>query len=440
MKKLILSVVTSTLLTFSLPPLIGSAEANLPAKDLSDLKVELENAKLIPGEKLKAEKVDKKKKAFDAVLKEQGISEDELRKEGSFYYDSSSGKFVVQVKKDIKDASKKEKFNKLKTNNKDKIKNPATVATTAETKTITSDVIIEEVKYSNEELIGIQDEFFKINDPKQFTQNTILAIDNQNNRLELLTDSIGEDLKKSLENTYGDKLYIKVDPDYVDAQDFKKARKDNWNSLGAGIGLKNNRLSQCTTAGIAYKSTQYFIVTAGHCIGTGGSVAYQFGVPVGTAHLNSMSSGFDFGLVRIDRPNELTGGRLATNGYYISGGSTGYDAKLSGTAEPYAGMPVCKSGIRTGYTCGEVKHVRTIHPHTDLIGIKVYSTNTRFASYGDSGSPLTYYSGGTYRNVGILSAGLTTNEYDNTVYFTPLVEMYKKYGLYSYSSNTPRKL
>jgi len=396
--------------------------------------VKIENNKLIEGEKLKAEKVDKKKVTLDAMLEEQNLNEETLREEGDFYYDSTKDQFVLQIKKDIKDASKKEKFNNLKNHSK------ARTITNA----IANDVVIEEVKYSNEELIEIQDQFFKVNNPELFTQNTNLNLDTINNRLELVTDSISDGLKKSLEDTYGDKLYVKVDPSFVDKHEPLKARKDNWNQLGAGIGMKSiieNKLNFCTTAGVARKGTQYFIVTAGHCVGEGGTPAYQWSVPVGTPHLNAMSSGFDFGLVRIDRANELTGGRYATNGYYISGeSSSGYDAKVSGAAKPYTGMPVCKSGITTGYTCGEVKHVRALHPVTRLVGIKVESSNAYFASNGDSGAPLTYYSNGIYRTVGVLSASATTIQYSRIVYFTPLEEMLDKYGLTYYSSNTKIKL
>ncbi|KKB33095.1 hypothetical protein [Bacillus thermotolerans] len=213
-------IFTSVLLALSMFSLADKTEATEKIEDFKELQVKIENNKLIEGEKLKAEKVDKKKATLDAMLEEQNLNEETLREEGDFYYDSSKDQFVLQIKKDIKDTSKKEKFNNLKNHSK------ARTITNA----VTNDIIIEEVKYSNEELIEVQDHFFKVHNPELFTQNTNLNLDTINNRLELVTDSISDDLKRSLEDTYGDKLHVKVDPSFVDKHEPLKARKDNWKS------------------------------------------------------------------------------------------------------------------------------------------------------------------------------------------------------------------
>lgn len=432
-------VVFFSLITLMMSPLVSEAEEKSQIREMTEMEKSFNNAKFNNEENLKAEKVEEKKKGLDATLQEAGIAEEEIREVGDFYYDKTRDKFVLQIKNDIKDSSKKEKFDKLKSKSKNENTKMSNLTTSE------GDILIESVKYSNEELIEFQDQFFKVNNPEQFSQNTNLNLDTINNKLELVTDSIEENLKKSLEKTYGDLLYVKVDPNFKDEHELLKARKEDWNQLGAGIGIRDPNGSSCTTAGIAYNTSRHFIVTAGHCINPAGyEVSFpvrQWHTNVGTTHLNSINSGFDFGLIRIDRSNELPGGRSATDGYYIDGSNPyGYDVKLSGIAKPYISMPVCKSGIRTGYTCGEVTNNRTIHPGTGLIGIKVSSSNPSFACKGDSGSALTYKGGGIYRTVGVLSAGATATDCSSTVYFTPLVEMLEKYGIYYYSSDTPRQL
>jgi hypothetical protein len=424
------------IITFALIMLFSfSITSNVKATNQVDLKVGFENAKLIKSEKLKAEKVDKKKQKFDDMLKKQGIDEETLREEGDFYYDPENDHFVMQIKKQIKDANKNKKFQNLKNSKKEKY----SVATT-------NDVIIEEVNYSYEELVKMQDEFFNINNKKLFSKNTILTLDSKNNRLELLTDSININLKQSLENKYDDKLYINIDPDFVTDPVPLKARKADWNQLGSGIGVRSN--GQCTTAGVAYKSTGNFIITAGHCINSIGTTAYQWFTPVGTAHLNALLSQFDFGLIKINRPNDLTGGRYASNGLYINGkSSNGYDVAITGAVRPYDNMLVCKTGITTGYTCGKVADSRVLHPALNTVSIRVVSGNSHFASKGDSGGALTNYSNGTYKIVGLTSAAnkfdfssYEDGQYATEVYFTPIIESLQKYDLYYYTSNIAKKL
>ncbi|GAA2699628.1 hypothetical protein GCM10009865_05790 [Aeromicrobium ponti] len=103
-------------------------------------------------------------------------------------------------------------------------------------------------------------------------------------------------------------------------------------------------------------------------------------------------------------------------------------------------MPVCKSGIRTGNTCGQVTNIRTVHPYTGLVGIKVYSSNPTFACKEDSGSVLYYDGNNIFKAIGILSAGSTTDDCNQTIYFTPLVEMLDRYDLNFYTSDTNKKL
>lgn len=48
----------------------------------------------------------------------------------------------------------------------------------------------------------------------------------------------------------------------------EKSVKSNWNKLGAGLGIQPPH-SSCSVAGIAYKTGQYFLLTAAHCFNSG---------------------------------------------------------------------------------------------------------------------------------------------------------------------------
>lgn len=68
-----------------------------------------------------------------------------------------------------------------------------------------------------------------------------------------------------------------------------KGREEDWNQLGAGLGIKNINGGTCSTAGIASKNGNYFILTAAHCFAgqtssTGEDLIRQYNTNVGRQH------------------------------------------------------------------------------------------------------------------------------------------------------------
>lgn len=233
-----------------------------------------------------------------------------------------------------------------------------------------------------------------------------------------------------------------------------KARDDVWNSLGAGLAIQNREL-RCTTAGVAYKGSTYFLITAGHCIDHHINqfwYQYQNDEMVGQAHLDSRDSGYDLGLIEISKLSEYTtrvpGGRYASNGLYRVGAETsagGYDSHLSGTSRPVVNQRLCKTGISTGLTCGKVTTASYSKPDgtqqivVDVLPNEGTYTGNYLSAKGDSGGALFNPADNTL--VGITSQGEVVGEYSGhsagrRAYFTPFTEIAMRYGLYLYTSST----
>ncbi len=361
------------------------------------------------------------KQELIANLKKQGLTMDDIAQEGVFYF-TENNEMVVKLLKDPKNKVRQDKIKKGYQLISDNAK---------------SNLIIENVSYSQKELENITENWFNENSDINFTEDIIIKYNYINNRIDIKTNELDKKSQKILSQRYGNKIHLDVDPSFVDKTTYTKQRTDDWNKLGAGIGIKAGDWS-CSTAGVAKKDTRYFIITAGHCVGTGN--VFQYNSLVGTSHLDSRNSGYDFGLVQINK-GSLT--RYASNGLYIydNNNPSDYDGRLRHLDKPVNGETLCKSGKTTGYTCGKV--TSTTANVAGEVNYEITKTNGWMAGSGDSGSASFRSSNGYL--IGITSR--VSNDhiangrtYGHIGYFTPYATLADRYGLSLYTNDTPTRI
>ncbi|WP_457946223.1 S1 family peptidase [Pseudarthrobacter sp. alpha12b] len=197
-----------------------------------------------------------------------------------------------------------------------------------------------------------------------------------------------------------------------------------------GVGYQTDRQAICSTGFSAFDPSGLpAVLTAGHCAddGTAKTADLLFqGVPNGRLGTIQFSQFGGPGNSTVLNPNSPTPGNVGTDiavlgnirqdldplpaaSTYGDQSEPGPDVKIIGTAAPVAGMPVCRSGWRTGWSCGHISAVGIF-----LVGGPTYPANLNdirafngFLSYdvqssgGDSGGP---WISGNYA-VGTHSAG-----------------------------------
>ncbi|NLV80608.1 MAG: protease [Rhodococcus sp.] len=162
---------------------------------------------------------------------------------------------------------------------------------------------------------------------------------------------------------------------------------DAYAALGAGNGLR------CSLGFNGEDGSGNPVnITAGHCdpnrlqAGTEwASKVYQLlGEDLGQHIGNFAETSLDGDDYAIIRPTADARGRFENNGVRVPGAAP---LPITGIADPVVGAPVCKSGLRTGYSCGVVTGVG----QTVEIGQRVltngFATNL-CALQGDSGGAL----------------------------------------------------
>jgi len=162
---------------------------------------------------------------------------------------------------------------------------------------------------------------------------------------------------------------------------------DAYAALGAGMGLR------CSLGFNAEDSSGSPVnITAGHCdpnrsqAGTRwASEVYQLlgdalGQRLGTFEKTSLDNN-DYGLIR---PAADAAGRFENNGVRVPNAAP---LPITGTADPIVGTPVCKSGLRTGYSCGVVTSAQQNVEIGQRVLSNGFSTNL-CALQGDSGGTL----------------------------------------------------
>lgn len=161
---------------------------------------------------------------------------------------------------------------------------------------------------------------------------------------------------------------------------------DAYAALGAGAGLR------CSLGFNAEDGSGPVNITAGHCdpnraqAGTRwASEVYQLigdelGQRLGTFEKTSLDNN-DYGLIR---PAADASSRFENNGVRVPNAAP---LPITGTADPIVGTPVCKSGLRTGYSCGVVTSALQNVEIGDRVLHNGFSTNL-CALQGDSGGTL----------------------------------------------------
>ncbi|WNQ11938.1 S1 family peptidase [Paenibacillus aurantius] len=143
-------------------------------------------------------------------------------------------------------------------------------------------------------------------------------------------------------------------------------RTDNYGTLGGGIALNS---SSCSTGAIGIKDTREFIITAGHCVNGDGGTEYQNTSVVGTDHHSALNSGTDVGLINI------TTSRYVSNAYFYGAeAKSNYDKKITSTSVGLLNELVCKSGVKTGTTCGVIKNTSQNITYASPYNVTVYDT------------------------------------------------------------------
>ncbi|MCH1625307.1 S1 family peptidase [Fredinandcohnia quinoae] len=249
---------------------------------------------------------------FNAILKAHNLTNEEFRDLGSRYF-NEHGVLVVQFKE-----------------------KPSTkiVSSLYADFADEKNIIIESVRFSEIELYAIQDEFVEKTKHLNLSKYTKIAMNEEHNGLTLQTPTLNDEQKQQiieLYNDYGERfIEFDIDPKYefipkplskapsttVIEPNFgntltTQTRFSDFSELGAGIGLKLPSGSSCTIGGIGHKGSDYFIITAGHCLTNENGFFRQYNAAVGERHLES--GPFDFGLVRITQSGNLPNGRWATN-------------------------------------------------------------------------------------------------------------------------------
>jgi hypothetical protein len=197
-----------------------------------------------------------------------------------------------------------------------------------------------------------------------------------------------------------------------------------------GVGYQTDQREICSTGFSAFDSAGMpSVLTAGHCADDGAAKTADLlfqGLPNGRLGAFQFSQFGGPGNTTVLNPNSPNPGNVGADiavlgkirqdldplpaaSTYGNPSEHGPDVKIIGSAAPVIGMPVCRSGWRTGWSCGHISAVGIF-----LVGGPTYPTDPKdirafngFLSYdvqssgGDSGGP---WISGNYA-VGTHSAG-----------------------------------
>lgn len=364
---------------------------------------------------------------FEVELSKMDITLEEINAIGDFYF--KDGNMVLQLDSSNKNQEEIEKLKKIANN------------LYSESTEFNINFRIEEVSYSFDELVLIQNsviEWAKSN----YLVDYITYINSERNKVYFVTSEISEENKNKLINHFGDSVGVEIDEkvkeNFKNEPEALKARKADWNSQGAGIGIRvyttATQYYMCSTAGVAQKGGKLWVMSAGHC-NNHGDALMQWDSRLGSTHLDATPSDYDFLLIKVaNSPIK----RYATNGLYNFTGDSlsGYDGSLDGDFVEKVGLKVCKVGITTGRTCGEISRIGI----RDSWGIGLLKTEVRndgslLSKGGDSGGAW-FTQSKPYRLVGIHQGGNKnlTDEGSSVSYFTPWYKVRDKYGLTLYTS------
>jgi streptogrisin D len=150
-------------------------------------------------------------------------------------------------------------------------------------------------------------------------------------------------------------------------------------------------------------------ITAGHCTGAIPSWNDASGNYYGPS-IAANFPGSDYGLIRNDGGLAQPGDVNLYNGGYQD---------ITGAADPYVGLSVCKSGSTTGLTCGQVTQVGITICYAEGC-VSNMAESTAYVQPGDSGGA--WFAGGT-------AIGITSGMGGGFSYFQPVVPGLNMYGV-----------
>ncbi|GKW46907.1 S1 family peptidase [Planococcus sp. NCCP-2050] len=382
-------------------------------------------------EEQQSQKQEKLLTKLEKELSKMDLSLESLSETGDMYFDGDQ--MILQIANSTASKKDQKRFEKL-----GRITKKLAQSSPTEIKVVAT-------KYTSKELIDMQNNFESKANELGLTDKYKLSLNSEFNRLELVIESLSEQSTKELQSLYGEALSIKVDANISEKMESEfqafKPRKSDFNSQGGGIGIKTTTATSgsyynCTTAGVAQKGANTWVMSAGHCA-QHSDTFYQWNSssPLGYTHLNATASDYDFLLIKVSG-SPLK--RYATNGLYndTADTSTGYDGSLTGSIEQYQGMQVCKVGITTNRTCGVVTVKRERAGsifNNGAVYFVVENNGAVISKGGDSGAPW-FTQSRPYRLVGIHSRGLPTGD-STRAFATPWTEVADKYGLSLYSGS-----
>ena len=305
---------------------------------------------------------------------------------------------------------------------------------------------IESVKYSINELEKIQDEIAQVAQNLIGDKSVITELDVIAPKITVSVEDLKTEEEQALasqfkENNTFDLIQIISHDQTMNPQDEIERERD-WTKLGGGIRLHDSGLGNCTSTGIGKKGTNYFLITAGHCLQYDGSYVYQDSSIVGVDHTSGNYANIDVGLVRITSASPIP--RYATNYFYeLAENKTDYDRRITGSSTPIQGQFVCKSGITTGVTCGNISTLKTTYsvtngsvPGTRNVAKVTPLSGVDYSQGGDSGSIT--YDPSTYKVVGIHSGGGGLVGYFTRIndVINLFTDSSNSFSIYSSSTNT----
>lgn len=271
----------------------------------------------------------------------------------------------------------------------------------------------ESVKYSINELEQIQDEVALAVQRLIEDKSVITDLDLIDKKITVSVEDLKTDEEQKIlsylnQNNYIDLIQLKSHDQSMNPYG-ELARARNWTKLGGGIQIRNAYDHLCTTAGIGKKGTNYFVLTAAHCLDSNNTYVKQDTATLGVVHSRGHYSNIDVGLIRVTTASTIT--RYATNYFYeLAENKDDYDRRVTGSSTPIQGQFVCKSGITTGVTCGNISTLKTTYmdpnglaPGTRNVARITPLSGVDYSQTGDSGAIT--YDPSTYRVVGIHSGG-----------------------------------
>jgi len=160
---------------------------------------------------------------------------------------------------------------------------------------------------------------------------------------------------------------------------------------------------------LGFNTTGNTGITAGHCT----QAISSWNDAAGSYYGPSIAANFptqDYGLIRNDGNLPQPGDVNLYNGGYQD---------ITGAADPYVGLQVCKSGSTTGLTCGVVTQVGMTICYAQGCVYNM-AESTAYVQPGDSGGA--WFAGGT-------AVGITSGMGGGFSYFQPVVPGLNMYGV-----------